>query len=150
MRSNLYVDLLIAEWGIEKSSHGVQACMRRVLGELSAESQVFLRKNPKLQVVVLPEANFSAWAYFPIHRKRAVVRNFNIRLKRGAGVTVGFERRTWKDSLRGRRTLNQNIISATHCCTCGVQRSQTNARMLIENGGNLSTEPVPSAPVRRL
>ena len=62
--------------------------MRRVLVELSAGSQLALRKNPKLQVVVLPEAAYSVWAYFPIHQKRTIVRHFNIRLKHKAGVLL--------------------------------------------------------------
>ena len=48
VRNSSYVDLLIAEWGIEKHSPKVQTCMRRVLVELSAGSQLALRKNPKI------------------------------------------------------------------------------------------------------
>jgi hypothetical protein len=62
--------------------------MRRVLGEMVAEAQLTLRKNPKLQVVVLPEAAYSVWAYFPIHQKRTVIRHFNIRLKHRARVLL--------------------------------------------------------------
>jgi hypothetical protein len=88
MRSSSYVDLLVAEWGIDKHSPKVQTCMRRILSELIAESQLILRLNPKLQVVVLPEAAYSVWAYFPIHQKRTIVRHFNIRLKHKAGVLL--------------------------------------------------------------
>jgi hypothetical protein len=88
MRTSFYVDLLITEWGIEKCSPRLQACMRRVLGELSPGAQLRLRKNPKLQIVVLSEADRSVWAYFPIHPKRTVIRHLDIKLKRGAAVLL--------------------------------------------------------------
>ena len=80
MRRNSYVNLLMAEWGIEQRSTKVQASMRRVLAELSAHAHLDLRKNPKLQVAVLPEAVYSVWAYFPVHRRRTVVRHFALQL----------------------------------------------------------------------
>jgi hypothetical protein len=88
MRSSSYVDLLIAEWEIDQRSVKVQACMRQVLGELSAESQLFLRKNPKLQTLVLPEADFSVWAYFPANQRRTVVRRLGVRLNPTARVLL--------------------------------------------------------------
>jgi len=88
MKHNFYVDLLIAEWGIEKRSPKLGACMRRVLSELETGAQLTLRKNPKLQVAVLPEAGVSVWAYFPIHRKRWVVRRWKIELKPTARVLL--------------------------------------------------------------
>ncbi|SPF35953.1 hypothetical protein SBA1_1480027 [Candidatus Sulfotelmatobacter kueseliae] len=47
--------------------------MRRVLGELSPESCLIL-KAQELQVIVRPADGFSVWAYFPINRRRMVVR----------------------------------------------------------------------------
>jgi len=84
----VYVDVLLAEWEIEKRSPRVQACVRRALGELSPEALLVLRKNPKLQIAVRPEAGFSVWAYFPAHRKRLIVRQLNIVLKPGASVLL--------------------------------------------------------------
>jgi hypothetical protein len=83
-----YADLLLAEWGIETRSLAVRTCMRRVLGELATETLLVLRRNPKLQVAVLPEAVFSVWAYFPAHRKRRIVRHLNIELKPTARVLL--------------------------------------------------------------
>jgi hypothetical protein len=101
MTSNSYVDLLVAEWGIEKHSQKLHGCVRRVLGELSAGVQLVLRKNPRLQVVVLPEAAFSVWAYFPVHRRRTVVRQLAIRLKPTARVLlVMSEKHVKKQSVR--------------------------------------------------
>jgi hypothetical protein len=88
MRRSLYVNLLIAEWGVEKRSPKVLACMRRVLAELSGEAQLTLRKNPKLQVLVLPEAAFSVWAYFPVHRRRTVVSQLAVQLNPTARVLL--------------------------------------------------------------
>jgi hypothetical protein len=48
--------------------------MRRVLGELTAEGQLFLEGHPFLEVLVRPSAAFSVWAYFSVHRRRSVVR----------------------------------------------------------------------------
>jgi hypothetical protein len=44
------VDLLIEEWGLAEGSR-LRSSARQVLEELAAESQLFLRKNPKLQVI---------------------------------------------------------------------------------------------------
>ena len=80
MKDTCYVDLLIAEWGVTDYSEKLRRCVRRVLAELCAGSQLVLRRNPKLQVVILPEATFSVWAYFPVHRNRHVVRGYQIKL----------------------------------------------------------------------
>jgi hypothetical protein len=87
MKSRSYVDLLLAEWGIQKRSR-VRTCMRRVLSELTPGVQLELRQNQKLQVAVVPEAAFSAWAYFPIHRKRWIVRHLDLELKPTARVLL--------------------------------------------------------------
>jgi hypothetical protein len=88
MSRSFYVELLMAEWGMENCSPRLQACMRRVLGELGIEAQITLRNNPKLQVIVLPEAVHNVWACFPAHRKRWVVRHFKIKLKPTARVLL--------------------------------------------------------------
>jgi hypothetical protein len=113
MRSSSYVDLLVAEWGIDKHSPKVQTCMRRVLSELIAGSQLALRKNPKLQVVVLPEAAHSVWAYFPIHQKRTIIRHFNIRLKHGARVLLLSEKHGEEQSARKTNTELRHHLGHT-------------------------------------
>jgi hypothetical protein len=75
MNSEFYVDLLMAEWGLEKHSRRIQTCMRRVLGELTPQTLLVLRREPRLQVVVHPEEGCSVWAYFPIHKNRFIVRH---------------------------------------------------------------------------
>ena len=81
------VEFLIGEWGIEKRSIRLQACMRQVLGELAGEAQMALRDS-RLQVAIFPEAPDSAWAYFPIHQKRRIVRDFKIDLNQTARVLL--------------------------------------------------------------
>jgi len=73
---NFYIDRLMKEWGMCERSHRIQACVRRVLRELSGEALLALIKNPKLEVKVIPKPDFSIWAYFPIHRNRLIARRF--------------------------------------------------------------------------
>lgn len=87
-RNSGYADLLIAEWGIGKCSLRVRTRLRRVLGELSPGAQMILRRNPKLQVSVVSETNFSVWAYLPAHRKRRIVRDLGIELNPAARVLL--------------------------------------------------------------
>jgi hypothetical protein len=70
-----YVDLLMLEWRMGEASRRVQTCVRQVLRELDASAQLTLRE-PKLEVIVLPEALFSVWAYFPIHRRRRIAQQY--------------------------------------------------------------------------
>jgi hypothetical protein len=53
--------------------------VRRLLEELAVETQLFLRREPRLQVAVHSGEGlsewFSVWAYFPIHRNRTIVRD---------------------------------------------------------------------------
>jgi hypothetical protein len=39
---------------------------------LSPEALLSLKRAPKLEVMVLPEAGYSVWAYFPVHRRRGI------------------------------------------------------------------------------
>lgn len=66
-----YVDFLMESWGMGEQPRRVQTCLRKVLSELCGEGLLILR-NPKLEVMVAPEAFFSVWAYFPIHRRRLI------------------------------------------------------------------------------
>lgn len=70
---NKYVDMLLAEWGMDGLSPSITAEVRRVLRELSAESLLRLR-DPRLQVVIHPAAGFSVWAFFPVHCRRTIVK----------------------------------------------------------------------------
>jgi hypothetical protein len=63
-----YVDFLVQEWRIGEQSRHIQVSLRRVLGELCAESLLHLRRNPKLEVQFRPEAaGHTVWAYFRMH-----------------------------------------------------------------------------------
>ena len=77
----MYLDPLIEEWGLEQASRKVQVSMDKVLSELSASAQLLLRKEPRLQVLVLPEADYSVWAYFPVHRRRWIAQKLGDRVK---------------------------------------------------------------------
>jgi hypothetical protein len=61
-----YIDFRV-EWGIGEQPRRLQACLRNTLGELSAQALLIL-KDQQLEMMVLPEAGFRAWAYFPVRR----------------------------------------------------------------------------------
>lgn len=52
----------------------LQSCVRRVLNELHLQALLLL-KDPRLEVMVVPEYVHSVWSYFPIHRRRIVARD---------------------------------------------------------------------------
>jgi hypothetical protein len=66
-----YVDGLMNEWQMDEKPRRLQACVRKVLGELSCEALLFL-KHPSFEVLVLLEAEHAAWAYFPFSAKRLI------------------------------------------------------------------------------
>ena len=68
-----YVHSRMNEWRMGEQSRRMQTCLRRVLNELVDEALLTL-KDPKLEVMLLPEADFSVWAYFPIHGNRLIAR----------------------------------------------------------------------------
>jgi hypothetical protein len=71
---DFYVDLLMREWRLDEQSEVFQARVRLVLRELVAGCQLILRREPRLEVMVLPDSRDSVWAYFPIHRRRRIAR----------------------------------------------------------------------------
>ncbi len=72
-----YSDFLLDEWGADKQPPRFKACIRRVLGELSPGAHLLLLHAPSLQVTIRPEADFSVWAYFPVHKNRRIVRQLS-------------------------------------------------------------------------
>ncbi len=102
--SKFQVDLLTTEWGLKTHSPRLMICTRRVLSELTAETQLVLRRNPKLQVVVLSDAHFSVWAYFPVYQRRTVVRQLRIRLNPTTRVLLVF----------GERQIDQQSVRKTN------------------------------------
>jgi hypothetical protein len=88
MKRNSYIDLLMAEWGFDKQSPRLKARMSRVLGELVPEALGILRGNPKLQVEFVSADSFDIWAYFPVHRRRTIVRSLQVKLKPMARVLL--------------------------------------------------------------
>jgi hypothetical protein len=74
--SSSYVDLLMDEWSVTKQSPRIQASMRRVLNELDGECQVFLRREPRLEVMFRPNGPHSVWAFFPIHKRRWIAKEY--------------------------------------------------------------------------
>lgn len=59
----------MAEWGMAEQSPRIQRIVRRVLNELHPEALLIL-KDARLEVMVLPEAEYSAWVYFPVSVSR--------------------------------------------------------------------------------
>jgi hypothetical protein len=85
--SAFYADLLLREWGIPFGSR-TEDCLRSVLEELQPSAQMFLRNEPKLQVIVDPRAGHSVWAYFPVRQRRSIVRDLGIQLSPTARVLL--------------------------------------------------------------
>jgi hypothetical protein len=73
-----YVDLLMHEWRLDEQSGCFQARVRSVLRELCAESQLTLRREPKLEVRVSPNRGASVWAFFPCNRGRYSIRRWSM------------------------------------------------------------------------
>jgi hypothetical protein len=69
MRKQTYTDFRMAEWGMAEQSPRIQAIMRRVLDELHPQALLTL-KDARLEVMILPEAEYSAWVYFPVSASR--------------------------------------------------------------------------------
>jgi len=77
-----YVDLLLHEWQMERQFPRIRRCVRKILNELSGESQLALWREPRLEVKVIPGERGSArdvWAYFPISPRRLIARGLNLR-----------------------------------------------------------------------
>src|SRR5260370_29819432 len=88
------VDCRMQEWGMNDCSPRLQTCVRKVLGELSADALLAL-KDSKFEVTVQPEADHSVWAYFPIHRNRRISRKWKPRSEARVLLVLGeghFER----------------------------------------------------------
>jgi hypothetical protein len=68
-----YVGFRMDEWRMGEQSPSIQSCVRKILHELRPEAHLRL-KDPRLQVMVLPESEYSVWAYFPVHRGRWIAR----------------------------------------------------------------------------
>lgn len=73
-RKLAYLDMLLEDWGVDKAPPRLKACIRGVLGELDPSAHLLLRRNPTLQVTIRPDAGYSVWAYFPVHKRRMIVR----------------------------------------------------------------------------
>jgi len=84
-----YADLLVEEWSV--SSRRLQSCLRRVFRELDCETLLFLRKNPRLQIAMSSgRYDYSVRAYFPMHRRRCIVRSLGIELKPETRILLVF------------------------------------------------------------
>jgi hypothetical protein len=66
-RNASYVDLNMEEWRAREWPRRIQRSVRRVLGELCAETLPILRNEPKLEVMVRSDAKHSVWANFSMH-----------------------------------------------------------------------------------
>lgn len=73
-----YVNFRMREWGLLDQPRRLQSPVRRVLNELCGERLLDL-KDPRLEVVVTPDAGFGVWAYFPIHRRRLISRELTLK-----------------------------------------------------------------------
>jgi hypothetical protein len=53
------------EWGMDEQSLRIQTCVCKVLNELEPAALLYL-KDPRFEVVVLPELGTSIWAHFAV------------------------------------------------------------------------------------
>ena len=72
------VGLRMREWGMDGQPQCLRTSVRRVLNELDTEALLRLQ-DPRFEVVVRPEPDFSVWAYFPIHGRRLIARQLRPR-----------------------------------------------------------------------
>ena len=93
MAPSAYVDFRMQEWRMDEYPARLQACVRKVLGELSADALLWL-KDPKFEVLPA-ESGHSVWAYFPIHRKRLIAQK--LRLKPETRVLMVFSIARFED-----------------------------------------------------
>lgn len=76
-----YIDLLMKEWGMERCSRTMQACMRWALRPYPGAALLILRREPRLQVEILSWVPETVWAYFPIHHGQIADQYLNSQLK---------------------------------------------------------------------
>jgi hypothetical protein len=73
MATSEFVEAVMKDWNMAEQSSRIQSCLRKVLAELSDGACRRLRDD-KLEVKILPTADYGVWAYFPIHRRRWITR----------------------------------------------------------------------------
>ena len=131
-----YVDCRMQEWGMNDCSPRLQTCVRKVLGELSADGLLTL-KDSKLEVTAQPEADHSVWAYFPIHRNRIGSRKLEPRPGTRVMLVLGeghFERdisKTLEEYLRnhlGHVLLYLREPRANNDCVAAMKEWRRSAR----------------------
>ena len=66
--------LFMQEWRMGEASRIVQACVRQVPEELDASTQLFLLKRTEAGSDDVAGNPLQRLAYFPIHRRRTMVR----------------------------------------------------------------------------
>ena len=131
-----YVDCCMQEWGMNDCSPRLQTCVRKVLGELSADALLILRDS-RFEVTVQPEAGHSVWAYFPIQRKRMISRKWKPRPEARVLLVLGeshFERdisKTLEEYLRnhlGHALLYLREPWANNDCAAAMKEWRRSAR----------------------
>ena len=75
---SFYVGVRMREWGLDDKPLCLRTSVRRVLNELAVEALLRL-KDPRFEVIVRPEPDFSVWAYFPVHGRRLIARQLRPR-----------------------------------------------------------------------
>jgi hypothetical protein len=111
------MDCRMREWGVEKQPRRIQRSVRRVLSELHP-SALYILKDPRLEVMVLPEGEgFSVWAYFPVHRRRWIARQLRPKPQTRVLLVInaGHERepaKTFEDDLRDH--LGHTLLYTAH------------------------------------
>jgi hypothetical protein len=64
--NTMYTDFLMQEWRMGEQCRRIHTCVRKVLKELETETLMYLRRHPKLEVMVVPDHERTVWAYFPV------------------------------------------------------------------------------------
>jgi hypothetical protein len=76
MKTSRYVKGLIRKWRLGKQPTSFRRTVEKVLMELCAEALLILRSDPRLQVEIAPGGPEDVWAFFPMHRRRLIARDF--------------------------------------------------------------------------
>jgi hypothetical protein len=144
------IDQLVAwrmqEWGMDKQPRRLQVSVRRVLCELHPAA-LYLLKDPRFEVMVILKPDYSVWAYFPVHRRRWVAREYHP--KRGTRVLLMFSisasdqtpRKLFEDQIRhhlGHVLLYLRAPKAWNDCdaACREWDESTRAFRIIQRPAN--------------
>jgi hypothetical protein len=124
-----YVDFRMREWGMDGQPRRIQATVRRVLNEMEPEALLFL-KDPRFEVMVLPGEQFTVWPYFPINRRRCIVKEaiaLGLPPKDETRVLLVLGLEVLRKNRRNGWRTASGMASGMSCYICVLPRRRTTA-----------------------